>query len=223
MNIVYCHDFKLNNLLERSKASFLKHNDNVQFYEITEDKDGLLKDFTTELCGFNHVSKACFLRLLIPKLFPNLDRALYVDCDTLCLGDIGELYNTDFENNYIMASRGYFYSDYQAKELSIPYYINSGMLMLNIPLMNKENYFEQILNNWKGSLGKQNPFSADETIINWCFHDKIKLVNEKWNYCYNRPYGNRAVSLDMIKILHFCGCDKSAMLKYEYDQSSNNK
>ncbi len=214
INIVYAHDGRLNNLLEKSKDSFLKYNDNVVFYEITEDKHNLLRDFTSDLCGFNHVTKSCFLRLLIPKVFPNLDRALYVDCDTLCLSDISELYNADFENNYIMASRGYFYSDYQAKELGIPYYINSGMLMFNIPLMNKEDYFQQIKENWRGAIGKQEPFSADETIINWCFHDKIKLVNEKWNYCYNREYGNRAVNNP--RILHFVGYDKSAMLHYSY-------
>lgn len=215
MNIVYAHDNRLNHLLQRSKDSFLKHNKDVTFYEITEDKDGLLKEFTSELCGFGHVSKACFLRLLIPKLFPNLDRALYVDCDTLCLGDISELYNSDFENNYIMACRGYRYSIHQAKELGIPYYVNSGMLLFNIPLMNKENYFQQILDNWKGAIGKQEPFSADETVINWCFCNKIKLVNEKWNYCYNREYDSRSVSSPHI--LHFVGKDKSAMLSYKYD------
>ena len=141
INIVYAHDGKLNNLLQRSKDSFLKHNSDVVFYEIIEDKQGLLKDFTKELCGFGHVSTACFLRLLIPKCFPNLDRTLYVDCDTLCLGSIEELYNSNFENNYLMACRGFNYSDTQAKELGIPYYINSGMLLFNIPLMNKENYF----------------------------------------------------------------------------------
>ncbi len=214
MNIVYAHDNRLNNLLQESKDSFLKYNPNVQFFEITEDKGNLLKDFTKELCGFQHVSTACFFRLLIPLLFPNLDRALYVDCDTLCLSDISELYNADFENNYLMACRGFNYSDTQAKELGLPYYVISGMLMFNIPLMNKENYFEQILNNWRGALGKQEPFSADETIINWCFHDKIKLVNEKWNYCYDRQYGNRAVSKP--RILHFVGADKSKMLTYNY-------
>lgn len=223
MNIIYCHDGNLNNLLERSKKSFLFHNANVKFYEITEDKENILKDFTNDLCGFHHVTKSCFLRLLIPKLFPNLDRALYVDCDTLCLGDISELYNTDFENNYLMACRGYRYSIHQAKELGIPYYFNSGMLMFNIPLMNKENYFEQILDNWRGALGKQEPFSADETVINWCFHDKIKLVNERFNYCYNRNYDNREVKTSDVCIMHFVGKDKSAMLSYKYDKNSRNK
>ncbi len=216
-NIIYCHDYKLNNLLERSKASFLKHNSDIQFYEITKDKDNLLKDFTQELCGFKHVTKGCFLRLLIPKLFPNLERALYVDCDTLCLGNINELYNADFEDNYLMACRGIEFSNVQAKQLGLPYYVISGMMMFNIPLMNKEDYFKQILDNWRGAIGKQEPFSADETIINWVFHNKIKVVNEKWNYCYNRPYGDRAVDEQDVKIIHFSGRDKSAMLRYKYD------
>lgn len=221
MNIVYAHDNRLNYLMQLSKASFLKHNPNVVFYEITKDELCLLNEFTSELCGFRHVSKACFLRLLIPKLFPNLDRALYVDCDTLCLGDISDLYNSDFENNYLMACRGIKFSDTQAKQLDIPYYINSGVLMFNIPLMNNENYFEQIKDKWRGAIGKQEPFSADETIINWCFYDKIKLVNEKWNYCYNRDYGDRTIKEPLI--LHFVGQDKSAMLKYMYGKNSRNQ
>lgn len=215
MNIIYCHDGRLNQILKRSKESFLRHNPNAQIYEITKDELGLLSDFTQDLCGFNHVSKACFLRLLIPKVFPELERALYVDCDTLCLGDITEFYNADFEGNYLMAVRGMVYSDNQASQLGIPYYVNSGVLMFNIPLMNKEDYFQQILDNWHDSLGKQEPFSADETVINWCFHNHIKLVNEKWNYCYNRKYGDRFVNNP--KILHFTGYDKSPMLRYKYD------
>lgn len=216
MDIVYCHDNRLNHLLERSKDSFLKHNNNVVFHEITKDELGLLNEFTSELCGFQHVSTACFLRLLIPLLFPHLERALYVDCDTLCLGDISDLYNADFEDNYLMGCRGIAYSDMQAKQLDIPYYINSGVLMFNIPLMNKENYFQQIKDRWYGAVEKQHPFSADESIINWVFHDKIKLVNEKWNYCYNRNYGKRTIDLKDIKILHFTGNDKYPMLTYLY-------
>ena len=214
MNIIFCHDHRLNFLLQRSKNSFLRYNPKAKIYEITKDELGLLNEFTQELCGFAHVSKACFLRLLIPKLFPQLDRALYVDVDTLCLGNIDEFYNADFENNYLMAVRGIKYSDIQANQLEIPYYVNSGVLLFNIPLMNKENYFQQIKDKWKGAVGKQHPFSADESIINWVFHNKIKLVNEKWNYCYNRDYGDRAVKSP--KILHFVGQDKSAMLTYRY-------
>lgn len=214
MNIIYCHDNRLNNLLERSKESFLFHNPDAKFFEITEDKQNLLKDFTEELCGFKHVSKACFLRLLIPKVFPELDRALYIDADTLCLGDISELYNTDFDNNYLIACRGHKHSDSQAKQLGLPYYINSGVLLYNIPLMNENKYFDELKEKWRGCLGKQEPFSADETIINWVFHNKIKLTNEKFNYIYNRTYGLRAVEKPVI--IHFCGKNKTKMFNYTY-------
>jgi len=212
MNIIYCHDKKLENLLNISKNSFQKHNKDIQFYEITEDKKNLLKEFTDDLCGYPHVSKATFLRLLIPKVFPELERALYVDVDTVCLSDVSELYNSDFEDNYLLACRGHNYSDIQAKQLDLPYYVASGVMMFNIPLMNKENYFQQILENWKGAIGKQKPFSADETIINWVFHNKIKLVSEKWNYCHERDYGTRFQTDP--KILHFCGSNKSKMLEF---------
>lgn len=209
MNIVYCYDNNYKDLVKISQNSFKKHNPDARFYEITEDKDNILKEFTSELCGYTHVSKACFLRLLIPKVFPQLERALYVDCDTLCLGSISELYNADFEKNYLMACRGFSYSDIQAKQLGLPYYVISGMMMFNIPLMNKEDYFKQILDNWKGAIGKQEPFSGDETVINWVFHNKIKVVPEKWNYCYNRDYGDRKCLEP--KILHFPGEDKRKM------------
>jgi len=55
MNIIYCHDNKLNNLLERSKESFLFHNPDAKFYEITEDKENLLKDFSEDNFIFDEI------------------------------------------------------------------------------------------------------------------------------------------------------------------------
>ena len=57
MNIIYCHDGKLNNLLERSKESFLFHNPGAKFYEITEDKGNMLKDFSENKFIFDKIKK----------------------------------------------------------------------------------------------------------------------------------------------------------------------
>ena len=51
--------------------------------------------------------------------------------------------------------------------------------------------------------------SADETVLNVLFYDKIKLISEAWNYCYNREYGSRKLHEKDIKNLHVCGSDKS--------------
>lgn len=197
----------------KSAESVLKYNPeaNIHYFCPYDINLPELEEFTEDLCGFKHVSRACFLRLLIPKYYCDLDKALYLDCDTLCQGSLKPLFDIDFDNNYLLATRGYKYSDFQAQQLGLPWYIISGMLMFNIPLMNEENYFQQIKNNWRGALGKQEPFSADETIINWCFHNKIKLVDEKWNYCLNRDYGDR--KCDNPQILHVIGTDKSRMFE----------
>ena len=173
MNIVYCFDNnKYREMARASAQSVLKHNPNAEFYFIEKDKNNELAEFTEDLCGYTHVSKACFLRLLIPKYFSQFERCLYLDCDTLCAGDISELYNADFGNNYIVGCEGIDYSKKQARELGINFYINSGVLLFNNSLMNKENYFQQIKDNWRGSLGKPKVFSADETVINYVFHKK---------------------------------------------------
>lgn len=226
MNICYCFDLNYFKMALESAKSVKKYNDNCNFYfftnaDIDESKltelervkiirydEELLTEFDSKLCGYKHVSKTCFVRFLIPKYLENEDRALYLDGDTICKGDLSEYYNAEFDNNYIIGCQGIDYSKIQAKELNIDFYINSGVLLFNIPLMNKENYLEQIKNTWRGCLGKPRVFSADETIINYVFHKKIKLISEKYNYCYNRPYTGREIPKDLVKIWHVTGANK---------------
>lgn len=210
MNIVYCFDTdNYKKMAERSAQSVLKYNPDAKIHFITEDKENDLEEFTDDLCGYTHITKGCFYRLLIPKYFKDFDRCLYLDCDTVCKGDLSELYNADFDNNYIIGCQGIDYSIKQAKELGIKFYINSGVLLFNNSLMNKENYFKQIQDKWRGAIGKPKVFSADETIINYVFHKKIKLISEKYNYCYGRQYSNRFIHPNHIKIWHITGSNKA--------------
>ena len=229
MNICYCLDKNYLKYTIKSMKTFQKFNKDVKFYffcnddipilrafgkVIKYDKD-LLKDFDSSLCGYKHVSTACFLRFLIPKYLGGLDRVLYVDGDTLCQKNINTLYNLDFEDKYYLAGcRGAVISDKQAKELNLPYYILSGMLLFNIKKMNEEDYFQQILDRWKECISLPKIFSGDETIINYVFHDRIKLVPEKFNYCYKRNYGDRAIPYKDVAILHIPGANKNAFWKF---------
>lgn len=209
MNIIYCVDSEeYKTMALKSAQTVLQYNPRASFHFIEKDEKNELSEFDDNLCGYKHVSRACFFRLLIPKYFKNMNRALYLDCDTLCWGSLDELYNMPFDNCYIIGCKGIDYSKKQALELGINFYINSGVLLFNIPLMNKENYFKQIKENWRESIGLPKVYSADETIINYVFHDKIKLVSEKYNYCYNRPYTGREIEPQNVKIWHFTGADK---------------
>lgn len=226
MNIVYCFDRNYYKYALISAQSVKKYNPEASFYFISNDLSyrqynklikigqivnydtSILSDFSEELCGYKHVSITCFVRFLIPLLLPELERALYLDCDTVCRGDLKELYNADFENNYIIGCMGQDVSRRQAIELGIEFYINSGVMLFNIPLMNENNYFEIIKENWRECVGLPKIFSADETIINYVFHKKIKLISEKYNYCYNRHYRGREILPEDVKIWHITGASK---------------
>lgn len=226
MNICYCFDRNYYQLVLKSAESVKRYNENAKFYFFSNDMLGWqylhlsnfgkvieydendLSEFGHELLGYTHISKACFVRFLIPKYLSDEQRALYLDCDTVCQGALDEYYNTDFENNYIVGCEGIDVSKRQAKELNIDFYINSGVLLFNIQKMNNENYLEQIKTKWRGCLGLPKVFSADETIINYVFHEKIKLISEKYNYCYNRSYKGREINPQDVVIWHVTGADK---------------
>ena len=222
MNIVYCLDPQYLKYTLHSVKTYKRHNPNAKFYFfITEpikvlEKIGtcilydktLLAQFGKELCGYTHVSTTCFARFLIPMYLKDEERALYVDCDTVCKRCLKDFYNTDFKDHYIIGCQGINVSERQAQELKISFYINSGVLLFNIPEMLKDDYFQQILDRWMECIRMPKVFSADETIINYVFHKKIKLVSEKYNYCYKREYGRRAVPANEVAILHMTGANK---------------
>ncbi len=179
-------------------------------YDCTVYDEEILQEFNTNK-GYKHISLDAYAKLLIPKYFK--EKVLYIDGDVICLGSLEELWNTDFDNNYIVGCKGMDYSNVQAKELGTPFYINSGVMLMNCELMAKENYYYKIVKEWQVLIPKPSTWSHDETIINGLFNDRIKLVNEKFNYCYQRDYKGREVQNPVI--VHFTGSDKERIFKYE--------
>ena len=51
----------------------------------------------------NAVTRADLFKFYMPELFPELDKILYIDVDTVILGDLRELYNTNLGNKYLGA------------------------------------------------------------------------------------------------------------------------
>ena len=70
-------------------------NASVKCYCITRHVEKELKLMYTNF----HFSKEMFYRILIPELFPQYEKAIYLDSDICVLGDISEFYNIDLEGN----------------------------------------------------------------------------------------------------------------------------
>lgn len=93
-----------------------------------------------------------YMKLFIPIMFPNLDRMLYLDYDTIVAQEgLEELYNVNFDNNYIAAAEDISCVNNGAFILFYPmhtqqrifkyitnYYINSGVMVFNIKKILKD-------------------------------------------------------------------------------------
>ena len=52
-----------------------------------------------------YYSKTTYVRLFIAEMFPEIDKAIYIDSDTVVLGDIAQLYAYDLGDAYVGACK----------------------------------------------------------------------------------------------------------------------
>ena len=133
-----------------------------------------------------YYSNAIYYRAYIPEMFPEYNRAIYLDCDIAVNGDISELYNMDLKNNFIAGAvcevvrKNKIFSKYSRKFLGINTddYINSGVLLMDCEVLRKikfeENFFS-LLNNLHVEL------CPDQDFINIICNGRILILNEAWN------------------------------------------
>ncbi len=103
-----------------------------------------------------HIKIATYYKILIPILLPeNYGKAIYLDSDLIVLGDLGQLWDINIGNNYLLAVQDsgipYVSSLHglkNYKELGISLdckYFNAGVLVLNLKKMRTENISMQII------------------------------------------------------------------------------
>ncbi|MDR2603036.1 MAG: glycosyltransferase family 8 protein [Puniceicoccales bacterium] len=101
-----------------------------------------------------HFSTAIFYRLAIPKVFPELSRVIYLDCDTIAVGDISELWNEDLNGCPFGAVEedGNFFNEKtkwrRMKEINFPenkHYYNSGVLLIDTHRFEDSKIFERVI------------------------------------------------------------------------------
>lgn len=107
---------------------------------------GRLKDVYTD----PRYSEAASFRLLMPELFPELDKVLYIDCDVIVRQDVGKLFaETDLGDNYL----GVIYEAaiegqaerWRALGCDAERYFNSGFLLMNLKQMREDGISAKLL------------------------------------------------------------------------------
>jgi lipopolysaccharide biosynthesis glycosyltransferase len=129
-----------------------------------------------------------YYRLLIPGLLPNYKKCLYLDTDIIIRHDLTELFNTDLEDCYIAGVKDMPIAMNDAKYLlsinlhNANHYINSGVLVMNLNLMRRDNLQEKFISTAKyGIDGKRALMHHDQDTLNVLCRDRIKFLDLKFN------------------------------------------
>lgn len=125
-----------------------------------------------------------FTRLFLKELLgknSNIDKLLYVDCDTLIVDSIDELYEENIEN-YLAAACLDYMGDLHKQIIGVdkkaPYY-NSGILLINVQKWinsNVQNQFIEYMNIHNGKIEY-----PDQGLINSVLGNEIKVLHAKYN------------------------------------------
>lgn len=178
-------------------------NENFKIY--FDDVTDYLKSISYRLPIRDYYSKTTYYRLFISEMFPELDKALYLDSDMIVLGDISELYNQDIGENYVGACNEQamvqtdVYGTYVEKCIGLDRnkYFNAGMLLINCAQFRKQKILDQFIR-----LLHEYSFvvTQDEDYLNFICKDKVFWIENSWNV---ETYGKIKYSETTAKIIHY--------------------
>ena len=117
------------------------------------------------------VTVQAWFRIKLPDLCKDLDKVLYLDCDTLIRGNLDELFSLDLTDKYLAGVKDVWGVSKYVKRLGMKsgVYVNSGMLLFNCDYCRKEHFFDKVV-----EFAKNNA-----KIIEFCDQDSInKVVDE---------------------------------------------
>ena len=173
----------------------------LQFVDVTEK----LKDIATHLHMRDYYTCTTYFRVFIAGMFPQYNKAIYLDCDTVVLGDISALYNMDMGNNLIAGApcEGVnsfeIYKRYvrEVDGLNTDTFFNAGVIMMNLKAFRNEGFYQKF-----ADLLKKYKFSViqDEDYLNVLCQDRIMQLPRAWN---KSPVAPDVLPREELRIVHY--------------------
>ena len=166
-------------------------------------------------------SFVCYVRLFFSELFPDIDKLLHIDCDTIVRTRIDELFNLDIKNNYCAACYDCLPSiKYAVGFKNRDKYYSNGLILFNLHKMRKDSIQEKFVNH---IVEKKGSFPhLDQDVLNHVSKDMIYTLHPKYNlmtytavfkekscdFFENEPYYSEKEILEAISnpsVIHYVG------------------
>ena len=167
-------------LLDKS----LPYNLKDKIIELKKIKDCTINFIEVEKSLFDKYSKVrkmANFKFFLGNILKDLDKILYLDCDLVVLKSLKDLFNENIDNYYLAGSDNighYFLFKYQGYFVS-DFYINSGVMLINLDLWRKDNLAEKFIKTKEENIKKF--IFVDQDVINLCCDGKIKPLDLSWN------------------------------------------
>ncbi len=178
----------------------------VLYTSVTEENKKKIEEYQTENVGIefvnlsyklqeiqeklytrNYFSNTTYFRLFIPELYPEYDKAVYIDSDTITLVDIAKLYNTEMGDNLIAGIPDGavqaipIFQDYVEKVVGVSNYnnyFNAGIIVMNLKALREYKFQEKFLY----MLEKiKFEVAQDQDYLNRLCKGRVKLLGFEWN------------------------------------------
>ena len=132
-------------------------------------------------------SAVYYYRFFIPSLFIKYNKCVYIDSDTVLLGDVGELFDTDLEGKLMAGmvdpkiKSVPEFGEYVEKGLKIPAdeYVNSGVLVMDLKGLRRIRYMQtliDLINKYDADL-----VAPDQDYMNVILRGRMKHLSRYWN------------------------------------------
>lgn len=156
-----------------------------------------------------HLSIETYFRLIIPEIFRNYKKIIFLDSDIIVQDDIQKLFNINIDGYPLAATEESLLS----AQISIPenknfksyiintlgikntdMYFQAGVMLINIPLFIKYNYDEEIIK----MISQHSYKIADQDVLNQLLWDKYLLLDKEWNWT---PMQKHMINLSYIELM----------------------
>lgn len=157
-------------------------NVSLSFVNVTKQMQAVEKDLHLR----DYYTGATYYRIFIAELFPQYDKALYLDSDVLLLGDVSQLFETELGDNWVGAVPDGAvacvpeFRLYTQEVLGISFekYFNAGVLLLNLKAFREQDFYGKFC-----ALLKEYKFTVaqDQDYLNVICKDKVWYLGGEWN------------------------------------------
>ena len=173
----------------------------IDFVDVTDK----MKSIADKLPIRDYYSNTTYFRLFIPDMFPQYRKALYIDSDTIVVGNIAELYDHKLGKLYAgvcpdrVVAQTDILGDYVEKVLGVKRtrYFNAGVMLMNCSQFRENHLLDEFLEMLHVYLFV---VAQDQDYLNVICKNQVLYMEPKWNA---QVFGELACPEEEVGLFHF--------------------